>query len=206
MLRNINTFKAPAAQTELEAVNTLLSTIGEAPITTLEGPLPHDVATAVNTFNEVLREIQMEGWHFNTEDNYTLPLTPEGEILLAANLIRVSFTDPDSTDVIKRGGRLYDRANHTYQFGAPLSGTVTFLLPFEEIPETIKWYITVRAARRFQERTVGSSELQKFNAQDEIFARAAARREDSELARSGLPKGEATSFTNGWKVADTLKR
>ena len=39
--------------TELEAVNTILSTIGEAPLSTLTGSLPVDGTTAKNILNEI---------------------------------------------------------------------------------------------------------------------------------------------------------
>ena len=52
--------------TQLEAVNTMLSTIGEAPVNSLTGSLPVDASMAVNILNEVNREVQSAGWKFNT--------------------------------------------------------------------------------------------------------------------------------------------
>ena len=45
--------------TELEAVNTILSTIGEAPLSTLTGSLPVDGTTAKNILNEILEKLFM---------------------------------------------------------------------------------------------------------------------------------------------------
>ena len=57
--------------TELDAVNAMQSGIGEAPVNSLTaGQLPADVAVAVNTLREIIREVQLESWHFNTEDDY----------------------------------------------------------------------------------------------------------------------------------------
>lgn len=193
-------------ETELDAVNTMLSTIGEAPVNTLTGQLPNDVAVALATLREVVREIQMSGWHFNTEKDFPLSPDGNGEITLPPAIVRVSLTDPDGTDVVQRGRRLYDRANHTYRFTAPLAATVTLILSFEELPETFKWYATVRAARRFQDRAVGSGDLHAFTSQDEIEARAEARREDTETARPSLAKGDATTFISGWTVGMTMRR
>lgn len=58
--------------TELEAVNTILSTIGEAPLNTLTGSLPVDGTIAKNVLSEVAREVQSQGWHFNTHNKVTL--------------------------------------------------------------------------------------------------------------------------------------
>ena len=52
--------------TELEAINTILSTIGESPLNTLSGSLPVDGTMAKNVLNEINREVQSMGWHFNT--------------------------------------------------------------------------------------------------------------------------------------------
>ena len=41
--------------TELEAVNTILSTIGEAPLSSLTGSLPVDGTTAKNILSEINR-------------------------------------------------------------------------------------------------------------------------------------------------------
>ena len=58
--------------TELEAVNTILSTIGEAPINSLTGTLPVDATTAKNILSEINREVQSAGWKWNT--HYKVPL------------------------------------------------------------------------------------------------------------------------------------
>ena len=56
-----------AGTTELEAVNTMLSMIGEAPVNSLTGTLPLDATIAKNTLTEISREVQAAGWHYNTE-------------------------------------------------------------------------------------------------------------------------------------------
>ncbi len=70
------------SSTLLGAVNTLLATIGETPVNTLEGALPGDVALALNTLVEESRAIQTEGWVCNTEHNHTLLPDTKGELLV----------------------------------------------------------------------------------------------------------------------------
>ena len=192
--------------TQLDAVNAMLSGIGEAPVNSLTGQLPADVAVAINTLNEILREVQLESWHFNTEDDYPLLPDDTGEIILPLNVVRVSLQDPDTRDVVQRGQRLYDRANHTYRFNGVIRARVSILLPFDELPEAFRWYVTVRAARKFQDRTVGAGDLHDFQATDEAVARVSAVREDMEIGRHSLAKGEAVTFLSGWRVADVLRR
>lgn len=55
--------------TELEAVNTMLQTIGESTVTTLGGTLPYEVSAAQTILNEVIREVCMDSYVFNTEED-----------------------------------------------------------------------------------------------------------------------------------------
>ena len=48
--------------------------------------------------------------------------------------------------------------------------TVVYLLPFNEIPEQAKRYITIRSARVFHDRTLGANTLHKFSTEDEARA------------------------------------
>lgn len=192
--------------TELDAINTMLSVIGESPVNTLQGPLPADVAVAQNILKETTKEIQLEGWHFNSEDNYPLLVDSDGHIRPPSTFFRITLTDPDDRDVVLRGDRLYDRATHSFTFTESINATVYQVLTYDEMPETFRWFVTIRASRKFQDRTVGSSELHGFSEKDEFEARAAAEREDLQLARPSMAKGEATTFISGWTVSNTLRR
>lgn len=62
-----------SATTELEAVNAMLSALGEAPLpagTDLATATQEDVVMAVNILRNVTREVQAMGWKFNTEFGY----------------------------------------------------------------------------------------------------------------------------------------
>ena len=80
--------------TELEAVNTILSTIGEAPLNSLTGSLPVDGTVAKNVLNEITREVQSQGWHFNTHYKTTLSRDTNNKIPLASNVLRIEL-DPN---------------------------------------------------------------------------------------------------------------
>jgi hypothetical protein len=60
------------ATTELEAVNAMLASIGEAPIDSLDGATQSDVQTAINILRDTTREVQTEGWRFNTEFGFEI--------------------------------------------------------------------------------------------------------------------------------------
>jgi len=60
-----------ATSTELDAVNSILMSVGESPVNTLDTQSP-EVVIAQSTLRQVCREIQSEGWSYNTE--YEFPL------------------------------------------------------------------------------------------------------------------------------------
>lgn len=162
----------PPLLTELEAVNVMLSVIGEAPINTLTGAATVDVIQAKAILSQVSREVQSIGWHFNIERDY--PLVPDinQEINLAANMVRVDADQYPELDVVQRGLRLYNRKDHTFKFDKTVKVEVIFLLSFEELPQTARQFIVIRAARIFQDRMVGSDVLHGFTAVDEQKALA----------------------------------
>ena len=59
--------------TELDAVNSILMSVGESPVNTLTVQSP-EVAIAQKTLRQVCREIQAEGWSYNTENEYPIDL------------------------------------------------------------------------------------------------------------------------------------
>ncbi|MFR0875916.1 MAG: hypothetical protein ACLSHC_16045 [Bilophila wadsworthia] len=136
----------------LEAVNTMLSGIGEAPVNSLS-EVTADVSLARHILNEVSREVQLEGFQWNVEDNY--PLTPDihGLIKLHPSIVRVHFREPSDRELTIRSNQVYDRINHTFTFpqGTAIFCTVTLLLPFEQLPAARR-YTTLKALRIFGAR------------------------------------------------------
>ena len=103
---------------------------------------------------------------------------------MPANAIEVDASEYDRNDidVAIRGTRLYDRKNKTFQFQQEIKADLTILLEFNELPQAARHYITVRAARVFQQRVVGSNVLGSFTVQDEAAALRSMRRYE---ARTG---------------------
>ncbi len=157
------------ATTELEAVNIMLSAIGESPVSSLNDPSLVDVSLAKSILDETSVDIQSTGLHSNTEINYPLVPTVDGEILVPTNCARIDSTDVSKDiDVVHRGNRLYDRDKRSYtSFTGTLYVDMVLLLDFNELPQHVRRYITVKAARRFQARFMGSETLYGFTADDE---------------------------------------
>jgi hypothetical protein len=154
----------PSSMTELEAVNVLLTTIGEAPINTLVGNQVVDVAVAKQVLTEITREVQSQGWHFNTE--YGVKLTPnlDKKIAVPANTSRI---DVNGVDVVARGGFLFNLQDRTFIFDTTVEADIVYYQDFETIPDVAKRYIVVRASRIFADRMINSESTHQFTLRDE---------------------------------------
>ena len=181
--------------TELEAINTMLSTIGESPVNTVEDTGNVDVVIARQILQSVSREVQARGWHFNTEKNYTITPDSAGYLVLPNTVLKADTIYPDnSKDVVVRGSKLYDRENHTYVFTDAVKVDMTVLLTFDELPEVARNYVTIRASRIFQERVVGSDTLQAFNSQDEARAMVSLMEYEADTADLNILSGNYSVY------------
>ena len=188
---------AVAATTELEAINIMLAAIGEAPINSLTDTLPVDARTAQNTLTEVNKEVQSEGWSFNTEIDVTLTRDGSNQINLPTNVLRVdaNIHQHPTIDPIQRGLKLYDRQNNKYEFDEDLICTVVYYRDFDEITEQARRYINIKAARIFVDRLIGDQGLRTYTQEDETRARAILTESDYANADHNLLRGDP-SLTN----------
>ena len=175
--------------TRLQAVNTMLSVIGSAPVNQLTGPnAPNsaDVAIAMQILDEVSLNIQSRGWHFNTEENVTLTADPvTAEVVVASNvlLVDVDYPDNDGLDITLRGNKLYNRKTNSFQFTGPVEKIrLIRALEWDDLPQAARHYITIRAARIFQDRVVGSEKHHGFTQQDEFVAMSNLKKYEGEVA------------------------
>ena len=172
---------AETLATELEAVNSMLEAIMEAPVNSIAtDSLPAEVQTAVNTLRSVSRQVQKEGYCFNTDEDFELSRDINGYVYLPANTLSVDLTTENGQiDVVQRGLRLYDRKNHTYVFAMNPRVTLIQFLSWNELPEQARNYIKIRAARTFQDKVLQSDSTHAYTEQDEIRAKAEMEADDS---------------------------
>lgn len=179
--------------TKLNAVNTILSVVGEPPLNDLTGDASKnaDAVLALNILEEISREVQSSSWHFNTEKKVPLGPDSTGKIVLPGNVVRVDCEYPESKtyDLVLRGSTIYDRKNRTDIFTTTVNATVVYLLEFEDMPECAKRFVTIRAARIFQDRLVGEPNQHSFTARDELSAWIALREFEADT-------GDYTIFDN----------
>ena len=160
--------------TKLEAVNTMLTSIGEQPIQNMNDLAGlSDASIAEQILDNVSRAIQSRGWIFNTDLDVEMQVDQYGEIKLSPDILRVDTTSrvrDGDTDIVERGRKLYDRQKQTFVFTTKVTVNQIKLLIFEDLPEPARRYISIRSARIFHDRVVGSGELHRFYQEDEMNA------------------------------------
>jgi len=169
--------------TKLEAVNTLLATIGESPVNSLTSGLV-EASLAEQTLDNVSRAVQSIGWTFNTDLTFKLTPDANNEINLPANCLHVDTTSlriSTSSDLVQRGMKMYDRIKNSYSMAVPIEVDIVVLLDFGDMPETARRYTTIRAARVLQDRALGSEALHSFNTADEQAAWVSLMQNESDV-------------------------
>jgi len=192
-------FPTTGSQTELQAINQVLASVGQAPVTTLEQTNP-DVAIVINTLDQVSREVQAEGWTCNQESGLVLARNADNKLPVAANMIRLDLTDNfknKAHDSVQRDGFLYDRRNHTYEWDYNPEVDVTWELVWDDLPMPIRDYITSRAAVIVSQRLIGDPAQYQALQQQEIYTRANAIEYDTEQGDYtffGCPDGKGNYY------------
>jgi hypothetical protein len=161
--------------TKLESINTMLSTIGEAPVNSLTGTLPTDATMAINILDEVNREVQSQGWKFNSSYKVTLTRDTNNKIPIGNDVMHIEFNhlreNRSSYDPVLRGSFLYNLVDESFVWDKNFDNVrVIFLIPFEDAIEQARRFITIRASRIFHDRTLGANALHRFSQQDELRA------------------------------------
>jgi len=186
-------YSTTGSKTELQAVNQILASVGQAPVTAIDTETITDqdgnsvtvvsnpeVAIVYDTLWEVSREVQAEGWTFNKEYNY--PFTPgnDGKIVWPNNVLQLDLSDDPcywsyrQYDTVKRNGVLYDRRHHSDQWNDTVYCDVVWLFEWEDIPSPIQDYITARAAVIVSSRLVSDALQYQALQQKEAYTRAFA--------------------------------
>lgn len=204
-------FPSALVSTELDAVNQILGAVGQAPVTTLTNTNP-DVSIAYDTLLEVNREVQSEGWGFNTETEY--PFTPDvnGNILIPSNVLSIDLSDlfeNKGREVVRRSGKLYDKINHTYNWSAftTVKCDVVWLFDFVDLPLPVRDYIVARSAVMTSMKTIGDSTLYQMLQQKEALTRASLMEYDcnqSDYSFFGFPRGQ--NYYSSYQPFKTLAR
>ena len=206
--------------TELSAVNSILGSIGQSPVTSLGLPESGtgdtinfqnpEIAFIYNILTEVNKDVQNEGWHFNTEYHVTKTLDAAGEIPVPDDALRYDFFSEgiDKTfDVVKRNGKLYDLVDHSYTFD---SGTyyldIVSLYSFTDLPNAFQRYVTYRAASRAAAQLVSNPQLVQLLQTQEAQARAVCIEYECQQAGHSFFGGPHDTNYRNYQPYHALKR
>ena len=194
--------------TELSAVNSILASIGQAPVASLDFTNPE-----ISIIHEILREVnidvQSEGWSFNTESKVKYIPDTNGHFLVPANVIRYDVTDGQSnrtTDVVTRNGRLYDKVDHTDVFTEDLYLDVVTLYEFNDLPSVFKRYIIHRAAGRAATQLIVNPEVTQLLAVQESQARASCMDYECDQGDHSFMGWEDGSTYHAYQPNNALRR
>ena len=172
--------------TELRAVNSILGSIGQSPVTALNFKNP-EIEFIYNILTEVSKDVQNEGWQFNLEENVTKTPPTSGsddnKILVLDSEVRVNIHSAgdntklidtvirhDSDDVRK----VFSLEENKFDAftAATYKADIVTLYAFEKVPNVFQRYITYRSAVRAATQLIANPQLVQLLQLQEITARA----------------------------------
>ena len=174
-----------STDTELSAVNSILGSIGQSPVTNITGDalLNPEIQFVVNLLREVNKDVQSTGWTFNSE--YRVKKSPDDNkhYVVPANAILYDISDGQidrETNVVRRDGKLYDTIHQTNEFTQDFYFDIITLYAFTDVPPAIQRYIIARASMRAATQLVSNGDLVKLLQVEEQQARANALEYETE--------------------------
>jgi len=164
-----------AVSTELDAVNQILSSVGQAPVSTLDMQNP-EVYIVLSTLREVNKQVQSESWTFNTERHVELSRDGNNKIKVPASALSVDANVQkynDKYNIVRKQGYLYDMYQHTDVFDENLVVDIVWLVTFADLPPIVQSYVVARAARIVSVKLIGDSEIFQLLQEQELQTRVA---------------------------------
>lgn len=172
--------------TKLDAINTMLSCIGQAPLNTLEGTKSYFTIAAEKMLDDESKRIQLQGWDFNSEDDYQLNPDVHNNIRIPSDMLMVKFPTNYKNRYTVREGKLYDKFEHTYEITKPLRCSIIWSFPFEDLPEAAKQYAMMSAAYKFVKREFGADKATTYSQEDLLEARIALEQYELEIGEYSM--------------------
>jgi len=184
MNSNFNLFSNSTmyAKDEMGLVNECLMSIGEVPYP--DGSLPDliqigtDADVARRMIANTMLEVQSRGWFFNTD--YNMVLSPDsgvglgsevqgGFIVMPPNVLRIDTGNQAEmrNRYIIKDSKIYDLFEQDYVQNRSIVADVIWLVDYELLPIEAYLYIAARASRKFQQRVIGSVDLNSLTMLDE---------------------------------------
>lgn len=164
----------------LDAINDMLTAVGEAPVNMLEDSQNVDVENAIRVLEKVNRQVQSKGWSFNHVDEATLNRdVTTNKIKWQDDILYIVGTD--GTKYVQRGEYVYDFDNQKDTFDSDIEVELIRLVDFDYMPIVARDYIVAKAARIFQSQTLADDNIGQNLLQQEQEAWASLQEYEMEL-------------------------
>ena len=195
------------AKSKLDMINDALLAIGESPF--IDGtvvdtiPVGTDGETAKRLVEKTMVEVQSRGWYFNTDYDFVLTPDINGFITMPPNTLRVDFGNAGNKHryTIKNGS-IYDYLNKSFIIESDLVCDITWLVDYSELPPEAYEYISLRAARKTQQKLIGSVETDSFTIRDETDSYVNLQRRQAQSQDYNIQNSRVSTRThNGYLVA-----
>lgn len=157
--------------TELEAINVMLGCIGQAPVNSIPTSGASKATMARDVLYEFSRNVQIEGLCCNTDTEFELTPNTSNNIEIPNSALNVDPSYQYQNRYTERAGKLYDTKDKTYTITETVACDIIWFLEWEELPQHVRRYILILAARAFQERYVSDSSTFQFTQDDEDKAK-----------------------------------
>ena len=196
-----------AIDTELSAVNSILSAIGQSSITDLNFNNP-ETQFIYNLLEETIKDVLNEGWHFNSEEHIEVTPDTSGHINIPTSYLRYDLNGAEdkSMDLVRRNGRLYDKVNHTDIFTDNVYLDVVYLYTFTDIPSVFQRYIIAKASSRAAAQMVTNPNLVQLLQTQEALTRASVIEYECEQGDHSMMGFPHESTYNSYKPYKALNR
>lgn len=182
---------------KLDAVNRILRSAGEYPVSTISGSGINDSILAIQTLDEQVMFCCSEGRYFNQTFSTILP-DVDGRILVPDTTIAVDATDR-SIHVATRGKTptyLYNITDNTDVFTQSIDLMFLVLLDFEELPTAVQFEVCDTASRLYQMATVGEASMDQVLLQQQMHSRAISRAADIRQRDANFTYGSSSNPYN----------
>lgn len=170
--------------------------MGELPVDELDETVT-ETALALAHIDTANKEIQLEDWYFNTERAVLRP-DDKGHITLPFDAVRAVDLPPHISII---HNKLYNDINQTYVFNKEIECRVIKLVEFEDLPLSFAIWVTLRAAKKYQNNILTSPALAENLAREELEAMLVAKKEHRKIVRPNL-KGTSA----GYHIQKVLRR
>jgi hypothetical protein len=134
--------------TELEAVNKVLRAVGEAPVSSVDSQNPYAVS-AREIIKEKNKDIQSQGWWFNTQRDLKLSPDLQKYIGVPSNTLAIHQDEEDGYLAV-RGDSLFNLKDNTFFFEEPVVIDIIEMVNFDYLPFVASKVITASAAVEMQ--------------------------------------------------------